>query len=589
LSISNKKYGYKGTAIPFFPGTFSFLQDPSSAWKSAIRCLGISAALLIAGCAKQGYPPGGPLDKTGPRVVEAHPANQAVGMAPDLHPWIRLNEYPQRLSVPDAVFISPDLEGGFTFKIRGKRIEIIPKKDLPRRRTIVITWGTGLKDINGNPMEAPFIHAFSTGDSLDRAVVRGAVADPGNLTSVWMWAYPLDELPNPDPRRDKAPFAVQSDQEGRFTFSYLPARRFRIFAVEDLKPDRLWDSRKEKIAFPSRDVTADSAEIPYLAMKMGLCDLTPPQLIGAQAVHRQTILLTFDEAVDAAQMEITAATDSASGAIPLQIINRYQPPADSACVLLTTARQRDGDVYFIRVDGAADRSANRADSLTIQTPAAAAEDTLGPVFTYSDPPANAEEVNPDAAIRIGFSEAVLLSDLRRAVTIQDSAGASVAGNWTFPGPALGVFLPDPPLQQAMRYTVSIYGDSLRDALGNFCADSLTSFSFRTLDLENTGGISGRINRFTPDLNVVAESIEKRAKIYQTKATQGEAQFRFTDLPSGLYRLWLYQDADRNEHFSYGGLDPFRFAEPFVLHPDTVRVRPRWETENIRLEWPPQTP
>lgn len=564
------------------------MRNPSSIWKRAIRRIVIVAALLAVGCAKQGYPPGGPLDKTGPRVIESHPANQAVAVDPTVHPWIRLNESPQRLSVQDAVFISPDLEGGFSYKIRGRRIEIIPKENLPRYRTIVITWGTGLKDLNGNPMEAPFILAFSTGDSLDRAAVRGTVIDLVSPTAVWMWAYALDEFPDPDPRRDRAPFAVQPDQEGRFSFSYLPARRFRIFAVEDLKSDRLWDSRKEKIAFPSQDVTADPAEIPYLTMKMGISDLTPPQLIGAQATHRQTILLTFDEAVDAEQMKITVVTDSASGAIPLQIINRYQPPADSTRVLLTTARQRDHDVYFIHVDGTCDRFSNRADSLTATTPASTVEDTLGPIFTYSDPPPNAENVIWDAAIRIGFSEAVILSDLQRAVVILDSSGSTVAGNWTFPGPALGVFRPDQPLQYAARYTVFLYGDSLRDALGNPAADSLASFRFRTLDPGSSGGISGRISRFTSDLNVVAERIENREKTYRAKVSKTDARFLFTDLPAGIYRLWLFQDQDRDERYSFGRLDPFRYAEPLVLHPDTVRVRPRWETENVNLDWLPAT-
>jgi hypothetical protein len=40
------------------------------------------------------------------------------------------------------------------------------------------------------------------------------------------------------------------------------------------------------------------------------------------------------------------------------------------------------------------------------------------------------------------------------------------------------------------------------------------------------------------------------------------------------------DMNENQIWDKGQTNPWTFAEPFLIHPDTVKVRKRWTTEGI---------
>ncbi|RJP75781.1 MAG: hypothetical protein C4524_11305 [Candidatus Zixiibacteriota bacterium] len=518
-------------------------------------------------------------------MVEAYPPPQTVNVPPEVRPFIRLDEYPQRASVAGAIFVSPDPEGGFEARVRGRRIEVRFDPPLPPDRTVVITFGTGIKDLNGNSMAAPYTLAFSTGDSIDQAGIEGRVEELEDPAATWVWAYPLEAAPDtaaywPDPRVHRAPFASQPDAGGFFRFSYLPPGPYRVFAVTDMRRNRLWDSAAEAIAIPPADAAASPDAIPTLNLRLAPHDLWPPDLQEASALHRQALRLGFDEPVDLSAMRVFIQAQDGQ---ELAVIQQYRDPADSSGALLTTAPQRPDDVYQVRVDGVADLAGNVADSLTAEAPASVQADTLGPRLTWNRPVAGQTEVNPADTLAVGFSEAVILTDLPRAVHLLDSAGAEVAVNWIYPEPALGQLVPQVPLAGDRRYRLEVWGDSLRDIWGNVAPESLAVIQFTTLDPDATGSISGRVENSPPEARVV---IERHGMEGSRQAPVEQGGYEFPQLPAGSYRLWLYRDLDGNRAYSPGRVDSvITFAEPFAFGPDTVRVRPRWDTEDVNLQWP----
>jgi hypothetical protein len=449
----------------------------------------------------------------------------------------------------------------------------------------VITFGSGIKDLRGNPMEASYILAFSTGDSLDQASITGFLEGMQETAAAWIWAYPLAQFNSPDPRNDKAPFAVQPQGDGEFALIYLPAGDYRIFGIEDVRRDRLWQPETEALAFPPRDIDAQRDNPPRVILKLCDYDLTPPKLMGGQAIHRQGIRLSFDEPVDVSRAKVTAFKETDVGAMELPIISVYQNPADSAAALMTTAIQREGDSYSLLLNGIGDRGGNFSDSLSITMAATAGEDTIGPRLSWSEPADGNRQVSPTTALRLGFTEALTLTDLPRACQLVDSGGLVVEGTWSFPYPALVAFSPSTAWQGGGTYVLTCWGDSLRDIFGNPSPDSLISIRFRILDPEETGSASGRVAGAAEDLNIVMDSIGREAYRAQVAASEN-GSFRFERLIAGEYRLWAYQDRDQNGQFSSGRPDPYTFAEAFWAGPDTVRIRARWETEDLILDWNP---
>lgn len=541
--------------------------------------------LLLAGCAKQGYPPGGPLDTAGPQAVMLFPNVESVLAPRDLRPWIRLNEYPQRTSIENAIFISPQPEHGFQTLTRGKRIEVRFNDLLPENQTIVITFGTKITDLYGNPMPAPITLAFSTGDQIDRAAVTGQIVGMADPSATWIWAYPLSSpldtsIFYPDPRTNEAPYAAQPEINGHYRLSFLPAKRFRLFAIVDSRRNRLWDSDPEAIAFPTGDVLARVDTLPIVNFKLSTIDLRAPALKSAQTLHRQDLRLHFDEPVILANMRVTAQAQD--GQI-LALINAYLNIEDSTTVIFTTAIQRPEDVYQIRADSVRDFAGNQRDSLVAEVTASTIVDTVGPQLVWHTPAEGDRNIDPRQPLQLGFSEAVIQTDLPRTVVLTDSADALVEGDWSFPSPALARFQPASDLTGGARYILQVGLDSLRDIFSNYSPDSALTIHFRTLDPQDFGSVSGRVLAPPTHLRVVIEPLGKPGPARETAVAQN-GQWKAAELPTGLYHLWLYQDQDQNQRYSPGQLVPFTFAEPFVSFADTVRVRSRWDTENVELPW-----
>ncbi len=535
---------------------------------------------FLCGCAKQGYPPGGPIDKTGPVIVSSYPLPESIGVGNDISPWILLDEHPARKSIEGSVFISPEPEEGFSLKIRGKRIKVSFNEDLPENSTVVITFGAGIKDINGNQMAESYVLAFSTGDMIDNGQISGYIEGLDNPGSAWLWAYPLDSLTNPDPKEDKAPFATQPDYDGNFILNHLPQGKYRLFAVEDTRRNRLWDSDREAIAIPAHDVQSKETDIPVVSLRLTMIDLVSPTLRTAEAINRQAIRLSFDEDVEIIQEDISAETQLGQ---KLGIIDIYQDPADSSAAYLTTGIQREGDVYKICLEGVRDLSGNMIDSIFVDVAAVVDADTSGPRFTWNSPKDGAIEVEWDEEIMIGFSEAVNLTTISKAIRVMTPDSIVIAGKWSYPASNLAVFYPDEFLLSNMSYTVAVNCDSITDVFGNASTDSVVTVSFSTLNSDEVGSLSGQVIGAPQNLRIFAKRLELSSQEREESVLEN-GNFAFENLPASFYQLSIYQDQNGDGRYSFGSIDPFIFSEPFTTSGDTIRVRPRWETEGVAINW-----
>lgn len=524
------------------------------------------------------------MDETGPIIVSTYPEPESVGVATDVRPWVRLDEHLLVNSVEGSVFISPEPPGGYDIKASAKRIKIRFNEELPADRTIVITFGSGIRDVNGNQMDESFVLAFSTGTVIDRARIRGRIKGVENPAATWIWAYPIEADYDPDPRADKAPYAVQPDIENSFNLSFLPSGRYRLFAVEETNRNRLWDPDRERIAVPSTDMLAAELSPPTISLMMSGFDLRPPSLRGAQALHRQGIRLSFDEPVDVSYAQIAIETESGR---TLTVTDIYQDQADSSAAFLTTGIQRAEDVYRLLITGVKDQAGNAADSLMAEVTASEAADSIGPRFSWNAPAHAQQNVTLETDVRVGFSEAVILTDLPRSVSVINPDSIVISGSWRYPGSSWGIFTPAEPLRSAAKYTVQIDPDSLRDIFGNRSTDSLVALSFTTLDVEQLGSITGRVPDAEANLRVATELLNGEGATWETSVSES-GDYRFDRLLSSFYRLWIYQDLDGNGQYTLGQIEPFSYSEPFTVTDDTIRVRPRWATENVTIFWKTET-
>ena len=259
---------------------------------NTVIVVGIFSSLIFSkSCANTSTPPeGGPKDTIPPVLVEVLPAYNATGHPTDVrHSSVsfEFDEYVVLNNPNSYLFLSPPQAKPPTAKIKGKKVVVSFEEPLDSNRTYSLSLGEAIKDNNeGNPFP-PYTHSFSTGDYVDSLFVSGNIVEASTMLPM----ANVTVLFHTDPS-DSAIFkvrpraAAKSDLWGYFTVRNLPADTlYRVFAIEDLNNNSLYDPDQERVAFLDTLVmptTVMRADLPELALTLmtdtATCLARPAQL-----------------------------------------------------------------------------------------------------------------------------------------------------------------------------------------------------------------------------------------------------------------------------------------------------------------------
>ncbi len=520
---------------------------------------------IFFACARQMPPPGGPLDKTPPRVVNTVPADDSVRVGLDTPIRIRFSEAMDRRSVERALFISPQGAEEPNFRWRGDVLEVRLSGGLQADRTYLITVGQESADEWRNRMRASYSFGFATGDRLNRGELNGRVLkSKEERGQVFVWAYDLSVVMAPDPGSDRPTYVTQPDETGDFVLPRLGSGNYRIFAFGDRNNDRTYSSG-DLLALPPGDVAlSDEGRVRLGDLKLAVRDTSAPALVAARTPDQQHVLMRFDEPVRVLGVEISG----------LSVLEIYQDPADSSGVGLITEPQTQGTEYKARVD-VADRWGNR-DATDVMVRGDGTRDRRAPEVLVRIPAENAEHVLPTAVIRMLFSDAMHVDAVSDFWVASDSTVVP-QGRFEWVVPNHLVFIPDS--LWTSGETVRLIGnrERLLDIGGNVLSEPI-SFVFSVMDTAALGHISGTTS--SPDMVIWVEGLTH--DFFREQVLQ-DTTFSLTNLLPGTYRISGFLDRDRNGQWMSGQVHPFVPAEPLIVQADTVEVRARWETEAGKLE------
>ena len=327
----------------------------------------VTLVLLLA-CAKQGMPPGGPVDETPPEVVRTIPVNGDTMVDPNTSVQIWFSEGIQSQSAPDNIFITPYVGEGVKYQFRGRRIKMTYPQPLDSNRTYVVTFGTGIKDYRNNGMEASFTLAFSTGPILDEGEITGQVYGVKDAKGIDVWAYTIEDSLDPDPTKREPKYIVQCGTQGEFKFSNISPGLYRLFALRDRMADRLYQAGEDEVGVTFRDVLlsreggigADS-----LHFRMAREDTIGPSIIRVVALDRHHLILRFDEPISSEcslssrSLTVIPVEDSLE---PLSLHRIYLDPLNAQMVHVITDAQAEGRKYRLTVMDLWDEADNPVDT-----------------------------------------------------------------------------------------------------------------------------------------------------------------------------------------------------------------------------------
>lgn len=300
---------------------------------SAAAALGALAAL---GCANRALqPPGGPEDKTPPRVERITPESGSVNQRPDRVRFYFdkvVSDQPSGGDLHQYFLISPS-DGEPRVNWHRDRIDVRPRHAFRPNTAYSITLLPGLAGVRGNTMTQGATTVFATGATFPQFGILGTIFD-------WAAQRPASNaLVEAISRPDSTVYLAAADSLGRFNIGPFGPGRYTLLGFIDRNnnrtrdPGEAWDSTAMIIA-NSRPVSELLAIVK---------DTIPPRMTAAVRDDSTTIRVTFDRPLDPG-LALTPALfrlqreDSSEIAIARVLGARAAASADSAARADSTRR-----------------------------------------------------------------------------------------------------------------------------------------------------------------------------------------------------------------------------------------------------------
>lgn len=217
--------------------------------------------LLLAGCAKIVTPVGGPKDTTPPKIVKENPANHST-LFNSKSIKITFDEFVVLNNPNQTVIVSPPLEQTPELSISGKSVIIKMPDSLRSNTTYSIALSETIKDFTeGNPLPI-YTYDFSTGSYIDSFMLSGTLKDAvslGAVKNVYVFLYDqdIDSLP----LSVRPTYLTKTNGNGNFTFNNVKPGNYKIFALNDINNNLIYDLPNESIAFLSEPVESWSKPV----------------------------------------------------------------------------------------------------------------------------------------------------------------------------------------------------------------------------------------------------------------------------------------------------------------------------------------
>lgn len=205
-------------------------------------------------CANIGNPEGGPYDMTPPRLVKATPDNQATGVS-DGRMSLHFDEYIKLNNQSEKILISPPQLKAPVISASGKSIYIRMQDSLLPETTYSIFFDDAVVDNNEDNPLVNFSYTFSTGETIDSMQISGVVLDAQTLEpipSLMVGAHYAQVYSDTTIRQSVPRFATRTDKIGRFTLRGLKDSLYRVYALQDVDNNYLYNLSTEGVAIDSR-------------------------------------------------------------------------------------------------------------------------------------------------------------------------------------------------------------------------------------------------------------------------------------------------------------------------------------------------
>lgn len=520
------------------------------------------AVLVIYGCASIQKPMGGPRDRTPPKLLLATPLNQtrnfkATSIKLDFDEYFKLSNQYQEIT------ISPAMEKPPEYKVKKKSLVINFKDTLQKNTTYVINFGKAIVDVNEGNIMKNFTYVFSTGPHIDSLNVSGTVINTQTQEKekdATVMLIPL-KMDSAYFGKKKPAIYTTTDTSGNFTLANLHDGDYRIYALKEQSPNKIFDNETELIAFKKTPIhlTKDTANIQLVLFKQAGDKFRIDRKISKFNTDG-SMFFTFNMPLADPDVHIN------------------YPPGLNDQKLVDFSKTKDTATLYLRnmdFDSISVSFLDKGKPLdTIYLRKARKETfTRNILLTYNIN--NDSKLKPGADLNITANMPIESFDVTRIILLEDSVNRT---NFTFTKDPLNPkkFVLKYRWRQLARYQLTFNEGSLVDIYG--VKNKRLIKPFQVDKPENYGIINLKVTIPDSTKSYVLELINDQKKLMHTDIVKKNTLINYKDFPAGKYQVRVIYDTNNNGRWDSGNVKQKLYPEQIVLIPTTFTIRANWEAE-----------
>lgn len=517
-------------------------------------------ALFVLGCASVQKPMGGPRDLTPPKLLKATPENMtrnftAKEIRLDFDEFFKLSNQYQEISM------SPAQEKQAEYRISKKSLIIDFKDTLQKNTTYVINFGKAIQDVNESNTLTNFTYVFSTGPHIDSLSMSGTVInsitqEKEKDATVMLFPIKQDSLLF---GKKKPSIFTTTDSSGNFSLNNLHDGEYKIYALKEPSPNKIFDNDKELIAFSKKSIILDKDTS---NIKLSLFQQIPEKfrLTEKKFTPDGILSMVFNKRLNNPSLKIVYPP-----ALNDQKIYEINKTKDTAQVFM-----RNMDFDSLRV---AILDNNKPLDTIYQLKGRKESFTRTLSFKYGTNRDN--KLKPNTDLRVTANLPIESFENGLIVLSQDSVNLS---NFTIQKDTSGtrsVFIkyrwrPGSKYQLVLNEAAftDIYGDKNKRTGINFEADKPENYSQLTLKVT----IPDTSKRY------VVELLDEQKNVVKSDPIAKSGSIVYKNYLTGKYKVRVIYDDNKNGRWDSGNVKQKTQPENIWLNEKEITLRPNWEAE-----------
>ncbi|MGI4022679.1 MAG: Ig-like domain-containing domain [Janthinobacterium lividum] len=513
--------------------------------------------ISIFGCASVQKPQGGARDRIAPKLLKATPGDKtkmfsAKQIQLDFDEYFKLNNQYQEIT------ISPTQEKQPEYRIKQKSLVINLKDSLQKNTTYVINFGKAIGDVNENNILKNFSYVFTTGNEIDSLSISGKVInaetqEPEKEATVFIFTSKQDSALF---GKKKPAYYSITDSSGNFRINNLHANTYKIYALKEVSPNRIYDNDNELIAVLPKNIQLKKDTNNIL---LTLFSQVPQRFRVVERKIEQDGKLFFSFNKSIAQPELRILQNETLNA---QKIVEFNKQADTARLYL---RNMDFDSINVAI-----LSANKAlDTITLRK---GKKETFKRNLAISNN-LSGGTLKPKTDLHLISNFPVESTNEAQLVLSEDSVpkyGFTLEKDTS----SLRTYTFKYPWKADKNYQVLMNEGTFIDIYGN--KNKKTTVSFRLNKEENYSTMIFDVNAPDTAKTYLFQLLNADRKVIKSMRFNRNGKLTFSNYSIGKYRVRVVYDLNRNGIWDTGNLKNRTLPEPIWYYSKELSLRANWE-------------